>query len=374
MITDTNIIQAFKSISSSIKAYNQGLLLDNNIEGINVNGNLISASITNKILEITSVTGLTYKGLWNANTNSPTLSNGSGSECEFYIVNVAGTTTIDGISSWSVGDWIISNGVVWQKIPDIDVDLKVYSSLTDPYKTNDGVDTASLGTAFSVGDKWINTSDNLIYECLDNTTNSAKWYLTNGNCIYSERFNKHFSDVITPFSKSANSPATITYNTTTQTLDYNSSGPGGNKYAQLFSGRKLNNSRCLYLIKWNHNIPSYFWITSDFATNGYRIQTSANGASTNFVLQRLDAGTPTQLDTAVVTINTGSYYLIEIRKVNNQVSGYLNGVEIVRATDTTYNEGFLYFSVYANGDNETLSLKWVEHWQTNQYQGYLDSY
>jgi hypothetical protein len=35
----------------------------------------------------------------------------------FYIVNVAGTTEIDAIASWAVGDWIISNGTKWEKIP-----------------------------------------------------------------------------------------------------------------------------------------------------------------------------------------------------------------------------------------------------------------
>ena len=63
------------------------------------------------------VSGLVYKGGWNANTNSPTIPAAAGGNANwFYIVTTAGTTTIDGINSWAVGDWIISNGATWQKV------------------------------------------------------------------------------------------------------------------------------------------------------------------------------------------------------------------------------------------------------------------
>jgi len=64
-----------------------------------------------------STTGqLSYQGTWNANTNSPTLASGTGTKNNYYVVSVAGTTTLDGISSWSVGDWAIFNGTVWEKV------------------------------------------------------------------------------------------------------------------------------------------------------------------------------------------------------------------------------------------------------------------
>lgn len=61
---------------------------------------------------------LIYKGSWNASTNSPTIVSGTGTNGNYYIVSVAGTTTIDGISSWAVGDWIVFNSTTntWQKI------------------------------------------------------------------------------------------------------------------------------------------------------------------------------------------------------------------------------------------------------------------
>jgi hypothetical protein len=59
-----------------------------------------------------------YQGTWNAATNTPTIPAASaGNNGWYYNVSVAGTTNINGINSWAVGDQIISNGTVWQKIP-----------------------------------------------------------------------------------------------------------------------------------------------------------------------------------------------------------------------------------------------------------------
>ena len=65
-----------------------------------------------------TVTGsLNYQGAWDASTNTPTIPTAtSGNKGFYYKVNVSGTTTINGISSWSIGDLIVSNGSVWEKI------------------------------------------------------------------------------------------------------------------------------------------------------------------------------------------------------------------------------------------------------------------
>lgn len=57
-----------------------------------------------------------YVGTWDANTNSPALASGVGTQGDYYVVSVSGTTTIDGISSWGVNDWIVFNGAVWEKV------------------------------------------------------------------------------------------------------------------------------------------------------------------------------------------------------------------------------------------------------------------
>ena len=64
-----------------------------------------------------SVTGqLSYQGTWNASTNNPTLTSSVGVANQYYVVSTAGSTNLNGITSWSVGDWAIFNGTAWQKV------------------------------------------------------------------------------------------------------------------------------------------------------------------------------------------------------------------------------------------------------------------
>lgn len=64
-----------------------------------------------------SVVGsLNYQGAWNASTNSPTLVSSTGTKGFYYTVGTAGSTTLDGISQWNVGDHAAYNGAAWEKI------------------------------------------------------------------------------------------------------------------------------------------------------------------------------------------------------------------------------------------------------------------
>lgn len=68
------------------------------------------SSITN------AIGALNFKGTWNASTNTPTLASGVGTKGDYYVVGTAGSTTLDGISTWGVGDWATYNGTVWQRV------------------------------------------------------------------------------------------------------------------------------------------------------------------------------------------------------------------------------------------------------------------
>ena len=61
---------------------------------------------------------LNYRGTWDADTNSPNLTSvcNSANKGYYYVVDEAGTTTLDGINSWAVNDWVICNGTNWQQI------------------------------------------------------------------------------------------------------------------------------------------------------------------------------------------------------------------------------------------------------------------
>ena len=70
--------------------------------------------------QIPQMGDLNYQGTWNASTNTPTLASGVGTKGYYYVVSVAGSTNLDGITSWAIGDWAVYNGTAWQKIDNTD--------------------------------------------------------------------------------------------------------------------------------------------------------------------------------------------------------------------------------------------------------------
>jgi hypothetical protein len=66
------------------------------------------------------VGAVTYRGTWNASTNTPTLVSSTGTQGDYYVVNVAGSTNLDGTTDWQIGDWAIFNGSVWEKVDNTD--------------------------------------------------------------------------------------------------------------------------------------------------------------------------------------------------------------------------------------------------------------
>ena len=70
---------------------------------------------------ITAATGIattsnSYQGTWNASTNTPTLTSSVGTTGFYYVVSTAGSTNLNGITTWAVGDWAIYQGSAWQKV------------------------------------------------------------------------------------------------------------------------------------------------------------------------------------------------------------------------------------------------------------------
>lgn len=68
------------------------------------------SSITN------AIGALNFQGTWNASTNSPALASSVGTKGDYYVVGTAGSTTLNGISNWGVGDLATFNGSVWQRV------------------------------------------------------------------------------------------------------------------------------------------------------------------------------------------------------------------------------------------------------------------
>jgi hypothetical protein len=68
--------------------------------------------------------GLVYMGTWNASINDPTLVSSVGIGGHYYIVSVAGTTNLNGVTDWNVGDWaVFVDGTTnaWQKVDNHDI-------------------------------------------------------------------------------------------------------------------------------------------------------------------------------------------------------------------------------------------------------------
>ena len=65
--------------------------------------------------------GVIYSGTWDAATNNPTLTSSVGTKGEYYVVSVAGSTNLNGITDWKVSDWAIFNGSVWEKVDNSEV-------------------------------------------------------------------------------------------------------------------------------------------------------------------------------------------------------------------------------------------------------------
>jgi hypothetical protein len=92
------------------------------LKGVNGAG----VSVVGDTLEISAVANieglLIYVGVWDAFTNVPDLlaDDGLGGPFlpgEYYIVNVSGSTVLNGVSGWEIGDWVIRSSVdSWQKI------------------------------------------------------------------------------------------------------------------------------------------------------------------------------------------------------------------------------------------------------------------
>ena len=118
------------------------------------------ASLQSQITALQNLGAVNYVGTWNASTNTPTITGGSGEKGDYYVVSVAGSTSIDGQTLWGVGDWIIFNGTAWQK-----VDGGSTGDFTN--LSVSGAVTLSGGTANGVA--YLNGSKAL-------TTGSALWF------------------------------------------------------------------------------------------------------------------------------------------------------------------------------------------------------
>jgi len=90
------------------------------------NGGGTSQSVLDSIAslqsQITAMAGfVNYEGTWNASTNTPTLTSSVGTKGDYYVVSTTGSTNLNGITTWTQGDWAIFNGSAWEKVDNTDL-------------------------------------------------------------------------------------------------------------------------------------------------------------------------------------------------------------------------------------------------------------
>jgi hypothetical protein len=83
--------------------------------GVKVDGSSVSINGSGVISVSTGLAGsVTFKGGWNANTNTPALANGTGTSGWMYIVTTNGVTNLGaGLISYNAGDLLVYDGAAW---------------------------------------------------------------------------------------------------------------------------------------------------------------------------------------------------------------------------------------------------------------------
>ncbi len=159
-------------------------------------GAQIQTAINSAIANVPS--GLAFEGNWNASTDNPDLSGLSPDNGQFWIVSVAGSTNLDGITDWKVGDWAIyvDNGAgtdAWQKVDN--------TSILSGSGSSAQVAVWS-GSASLVGDAGLtyNTASNNLV-----VSGGITW--SGGGSTES---NSAYDNMITGFSDSGSSTVTLT--------------------------------------------------------------------------------------------------------------------------------------------------------------------
>ena len=212
LLTERTVAQTKTDLGiiTTVQTANQNRIAVSNINGpivsIDANTSAVSSSSSNLATGAqiqtaidTAITGvLKYQGTWNANTNTPTLTSGSGTPGYYYIVSTAGSTNLDGITDWAVGDWAVFSDQAtdaWQKIDNTQVGNVTGSGANTriPIWNSSSNLTSDSGLTF-------NTSTNALA-----VSGAVTW--SGGG---SSESNSAYDNMITGFSDSGSSTVTLT--------------------------------------------------------------------------------------------------------------------------------------------------------------------
>ena len=112
---------------------------------------------------------LVFKGLWNAETNEPVLSDATGTKGDFYICSVAGTQNLgSGNITFSENDTVIHDGTIWHRVASSSTRTELLNIIGNSSETDIGLMTPESfnklkgieeGAEVNVQADWTQTDD-----------------------------------------------------------------------------------------------------------------------------------------------------------------------------------------------------------------------
>ena len=245
-----------------------------------------------------------YQGVWNASSNSPAITSSTGTQGHYYVVFTAGSTSIDGISDWKVGDWIIYNGAVWQKIDNTDLVSSVngYTGTINLAYSDVGAPSTSGTNATGTWDISVTgnaaTVTNGVYTTGDQTIGGNKTFSnTISGSIDGNANTATSATSATTATNVSGGTASVTTLTTSSTVTLN--GGTANGVAYLNGSKVLTTGSALTFDGTNLGIgtssPGYkLDVASGDASAGQAIRIRANASAAAGGLQFTDSGATTQ--------------------------------------------------------------------------------
>jgi len=120
------------------------LKIDKTVIGENLGVAPLDATgkIENKFLPSSLVGAVNYRGTYNASTNVPALDPaGAGNKGYYYVVTAAGTQQS---LTLGIGDWVISNGLIWDKVASSNLVASVFNRTGAIVATNGDYNTSQV--------------------------------------------------------------------------------------------------------------------------------------------------------------------------------------------------------------------------------------
>ncbi len=186
--TSDTILTALQKSQNQINSIVDSKGAINGIASLDSSGKLSSSQIPASLIG-----AMVYQGTWNASTNIPTIVSSTGNKGNYYIVSFAGSTNIDGISTWDVNDWIVFDGTTWEKIDNSTVNVLntplngLSTGINTPILSTNTVLTAFQNTQAQINNKAnvaSGTQNYLPYFSNSNTLSTSLIYhsaVTNNN-------------------------------------------------------------------------------------------------------------------------------------------------------------------------------------------------